>query len=378
MARAIVETHNIRSNANANINMMPVPSLRRTSLGDITNTGLVPGNKFSQGEIQKPQAVMTGVMNAARAPSGTSHLVGGHDLGPPVLKSSVPEGKRPHPSSQMACATSEPVAMDIVQSDENLSPEDPQSVAEYASDIYSRMSAMEEAYLPRSDYMDSQKDINSKMRAILVDWLVEVHMKYKLKTETLFIAVNLVDRYLDQRQLTRKHLQLCGVTSMLIAAKFEEIYPPEVRDFVYITDNAYTKDDILMMEVSMLTVLKFNICCPTAAHFLERYQRLNKCEEDHYHLMQYVVELCLPDIKMIRYTPSHLAAAAALLSNKLLKKHPAWPPCLVRHTKQSEAVVKACAREMCGLLEAAERNSLQAVRRKYSQPKFSCIAKISF
>ena len=80
------------------------------------------------------------------------------------------------------------------------------------------------------------------MRAILVDWIIEVHLKFKLLPETLFITVSLIDRYLEQIQIKRTNLQLVGVTAMLIASKYEEIYAPEVRDFVYITDNAYTKD----------------------------------------------------------------------------------------------------------------------------------------
>ena len=86
------------------------------------------------------------------------------------------------------------------------------------------------------------------MRAILVDWIIEVHLKFKLLPETLFITVSLIDRYLEQTQIKRTNLQLVGVTAMLIASKYEEIYAPEVRDFVYITDNAYTKDEILLME----------------------------------------------------------------------------------------------------------------------------------
>lgn len=174
----------------------------------------------------------------------------------------------------------------------------------------------EAEHLPRPDYMDAQFDVNPKMRAILVDWLVEVHMKYKLKMETLFLTINLIDRFLDKRQTSRKKLQLVGVTTMLIAAKFEEIYPPEIRDFVYITDNAYTKEDILMMEVSILTALKFVLCVPTVAHFLERYQRINHCAEAHRHLMQYLLELSLLEYKMIRYAPSHLAAAALFLRDR--------------------------------------------------------------
>lgn len=255
---------------------------------------------------------------------------------------------------------------------------DPQQVAEYAKDIYGMMSSAESSFAPRPDYLEAQPDINAKMRAILIDWLVEVHMKYKLKTETLFLAVNIIDRFLAKRPIQRKKLQLVGVTGMLIAAKFEEIYPPEVRDFVYITDKAYTKEEILNMEVQMLTALEFSINCPTIAHFFERYQRINRCSEAHRHLLQYVLELTLVDFKMLRYSSSHLAAAATLLSNKLLKIQPAWPQAMIRHTQQTEAMVKACAKEMCGLLDSAERSPLQAVRKKFSLPKMHAVGKMTF
>jgi hypothetical protein len=97
------------------------------------------------------------------------------------------------------------------------------------------------------------------MRSILVDWLVEVHLKFKLLPETLYLTVNLIDRYLERSQIHRSKLQLVGVTAMLIACKYEEIYPPIVKDFVYITDNAYTKEEILEMEGEMLQTLDFDI-----------------------------------------------------------------------------------------------------------------------
>ena len=86
------------------------------------------------------------------------------------------------------------------------------------------------------------------MRSILIDWLVEVHLKFKLVPESLYLTVNLIDRYLEREQVHRSKLQLVGVTAMLIACKYEEIYPPIVKDFVYITDNAYTKEEILEQE----------------------------------------------------------------------------------------------------------------------------------
>jgi len=276
-----------------------------------------------------------------------------------------------------ASAASTWLSLDIEaqQEDDEGYSRNPQNVAEYVQDIYGLLGRYEGHHLPRHNYMDAQADLNARMRAILVDWLVEVHMKYKLRLETLFLTVNLIDRSLDRRQTIRQKLQLVGVAAMLIASKFEEINPPEISDFVYITDNAYTKEDILQMEVVILTDLKFDICAPTAAHFMERYQRLNQCPKDsvHYHLLHYLVELSLMDITMIRYEPSHLVAAATLLSNKLMKQ-PLWPPMVARQCKFDLPAVKECAEDLFGLLEAAQKSPLQGVRKKFSYKKYRSVA----
>jgi hypothetical protein len=81
-----------------------------------------------------------------------------------------------------------------------------------------------------------QDDITEKMRSILIDWIIDVHAKFKLEPNTLFMATNIIDRFLSKERIPRKQLQLAGVAAMLIACKFEEIYAPEVRDFVYISD----------------------------------------------------------------------------------------------------------------------------------------------
>jgi len=244
-----------------------------------------------------------------------------------------------------------------------------------AEDIYGLLGRSEGRHLPRHNYMDAQADITPKMRAILVDWLVDVHRKYKLRLETLFLTVNLIDRFLDQRQTIRQKLQLVGAAAMLIASKFQDINPPKISDFVYITDNAYTKEDILQMEVVILADLKFDLCIPTPAHFMERYQRLNQCPKDslHYHLLHYILELSLMDIQMIRYEPSHLVAAATLMSNKLMKQ-PAWPPMVSRQCKFDLPAVKDCAEDLFGLLEAAQKSPMQAVRKKFSHEKYCSVA----
>ena len=126
--------------------------------------------------------------------------------------------------------------------------------------------------------MSNQWDINEKMRAILVDWIIEVHLKFKLVPETLFLCISLMDRYLERSRISRKNLQLVGVTAMLIASKFEEIYSPTIRDFVYITDDAYTRKDIFDMEEQILKTLQFNVSTPTPYRFLQRFTKIARSD----------------------------------------------------------------------------------------------------
>ena len=122
--------------------------------------------------------------------------------------------------------------------------DDPLCATEYVHDMYSLFREKEPTTSVRPVFMESQPHINERMRSILVDWLVEVHLKFKLVPETLYLTVNLIDRYLEREEVSRPKLQLVGVTSLLIASKYEEIYPPELRDLVYICDRAYTRTDV--------------------------------------------------------------------------------------------------------------------------------------
>ena len=190
--------------------------------------------------------------------------------------------------------------------------------SEYATEIFTHLKNTELEYIAKPGYMKNQNDINEKMRAILIDWLVEVHLKFKLYPETLYLTVNLIDRYLEKENVMRQHLQLVGVTSMLIASKYEEIYAPEVRDFVYITDKAYTKEEILSMEYKMLTKINFNVTTPSSYRFLERIFKLcPEADERVFNLSRYLIELSLVEYRMLKHHPSMLASAALFLSMKV-------------------------------------------------------------
>jgi Cyclin, N-terminal domain len=122
--------------------------------------------------------------------------------------------------------------------------DDPLCATEYVNDMYAHFRMMEGTKSVRPVFMETQPHINERMRSILVDWLVEVHLKFKLVPETLYLTINLIDRYLEKKEVSRPKLQLIGVTSLLIASKYEEIYPPELRDLVYICDRAYTRTEV--------------------------------------------------------------------------------------------------------------------------------------
>lgn len=112
---------------------------------------------------------------------------------------------------------------------------------------------------------------------------------------------------------------------MLISSKYEEIYAPEVRDFVYITDKAYSKEEILKMEFSILTSLDFNITTPSSFRFLERFAKFVTPDTSLFNLARYLIELPLIEYRMLKYTPSNLAASALFLASKIMQRNePAW------------------------------------------------------
>jgi len=256
-----------------------------------------------------------------------------------------------------------------------------QEAEEYVTDIVKKLFNDEVSFLPHADYMDQQTDLTPKMRMILMDWLIEVHMKYKLSPETLHLTVNLIDRHLTKKTVVRKRLQLVGVVAMFIASKFEEINPPELHDWVYITDKAYTKQDVLDMECTMLTALNFQIVVPTAAAFLPQLQKWNECDGVHAKLSQYILELGLLDIRMLKYKPSETVAAALLLSNDIIGHRPVWPQSMVQHSHHTEANLQSCVEVLRQLFDADRAGSggqLQAVHKKFSLKEHHCVATMRF
>lgn len=252
--------------------------------------------------------------------------------------------------------------------------DNPQLVSEYVNDIYDYMRTLERKYPVRSNYLDGQ-EVTGKMRAILIDWLCQVHHRFNLLQETLYLTVALIDRFLQVTTVTRKKLQLVGVTAMLIASKYEEMYAPEVADFVYITDNAYTKKEILEMEQTILRALNFSFGRPLCLHFLRRNSKAGQVDASKHTLAKYLMELTITEYDMVHHQPSHIAAAALCLSMKLLDGSK-WTETLTHYSAYSEKEMLPLMCKLSSLVIKAENSKLTAVRTKYSSSKFMKISTI--
>ncbi|XP_042709795.2 G2/mitotic-specific cyclin-B2 isoform X3 [Chrysemys picta bellii] len=195
--------------------------------------------------------------------------------------------------------------------------ENPQLCSDYVKDIYLYLRQLELQQSVRPHYLNG-KEINGRMRAILVDWLVQVHSRFQLLQETLYMCVAIMDRFLQIHPVSRKKLQLAGVTALLLASKYEEIFSPDIADFVYITDNAYSSSQIREMEMMILRELNFDLGRPLPLHFLRRASKAGEADAEQHTLAKYLMELTLVDYDMIHHHPSEIAAAALCLSQKVL------------------------------------------------------------
>ncbi|KAG5188919.1 cyclin-like protein [Tribonema minus] len=272
------------------------------------------------------------------------------------------------PSSGGAVVPSARSANDIDERDRK----EPLAVTEYVEDLYSYLRAQEQVTRLSPAAIEDQEHVSARMFAILVDWLVEVHLRFRLVPDTLYLTVYVIARYLALTPaVTRSNLQLVGVTALLLASKYEEIYPPEIRDLVYMTDKAYTKEQILDMETEMLNRLEFRITVPTTYCFLLRYLKAAHADRRIVQLSCYVAERMLQEARMLRHLPSVAACAAIYLARRNLGRN-AWSPTLEKYTGYVEADLASCLRDTCELMAAC--GDLKAVRSKFTSKQFGAVA----
>lgn len=252
---------------------------------------------------------------------------------------------------------------------------DPCCLGCYAQDIFSLALVAEPLLLPLPTYMKQQIYVTPKMRSVLIDWLVTVHFKFELRHETLYLTVNVIDRYLSRHSITTNELQLLGVTALFIACKYEEIFVPLVSDLVFISDRAYTKEQIIVNERKVLRNLEYNLGVCSEYLFFKRFATLEALHPDEEALGLYLLELSLVNYNMLKYKNSLKAASAVNLVNKMTKGR-AWS--LHKHSGYSEEELRTCCRDLVKLWQTAPKSEFQGVREKFSRGKFSNVAQKTY
>lgn len=269
--------------------------------------------------------------------------------------------------------------------------DNPQLCSEYALEMYQYLKERESLSTMKAGHLDSTL-CNAKMRAVVVDWLVEVQLQFTLMNESLYAAISFMDRYMavEGKRVSRQKLQLVGAASLFLASKIEEIMPPMAADFVYITDGAYTEKQFKQMEIDILRVLNFDLFEPLSLHFLRRFSKAGDVDMLQHGLAKYIIEVSLLEYTLVPVARSKIAAAALYLSVYLLKPEAEegelWNPTLVFYSGYTKdeilsvvstlaaAIVRITAEMKKTKAERKGKEAVDAIGRKYRSKKLLGVA----
>lgn len=198
--------------------------------------------------------------------------------------------------------------------------DDPLMVAEYVVEIFEYLQVLEKKTMPNPEYMDHQENLEWHLRGVLVDWLIEVHTRFHLLPETIFLAVNIIDRFLSARVVELDKLQLVGITAMFIASKYEEVLSPHVQNFKHVADDGFSEEEILKAERFVLAALNYDLSYPNPMNFLRRISKADNYDIQTRTLGKYLLEISLLDHRFMKFNPSHIAAASMYLARLILER----------------------------------------------------------
>jgi G2/mitotic-specific cyclin 1/2 len=245
--------------------------------------------------------------------------------------------------------------------------DDPLMVSEYVVEIFEYLKELEISTMANPDYMESQTELEWKMRGILVDWLLEVHTRFRLLPETLFLAVNIIDRFLSAKIVQLDRLQLVGVTAMFIASKYEEVLSPHVQNFRHVADDGFTEEEILSAERFVLAALNYDLSYPNPMNFLRRISKADNYDIQTRTLGKYLLEIGCLDHRFLAHPPSQVAAAAMYLARLVLERGP-WDNTLTHYAGYNEEEIQPVLQLMIDYLSGPVVH--EAFFKKYASKKF--------
>ena len=249
---------------------------------------------------------------------------------------------------------------------------------EYFDEVYMNLLLEEKKYYKNINinYMNFQKSINDKMRAILVDWLIDVHFKFDMRKKTLFNCIYIIDAFLSKNFLDKKYLQLLGMTALLISCKETEIMYPSLNSFLALSDYSYSLEELTNMERHVMKILDFDILAPTAEEFYAINAEYFKFTEKQRFFGEYFLDASLIDYNLLKYKQSTIAKACSYIVMKFFNLNGIHS--LLKNTCDNikQIDVKKCAKDLCFLVRNLPNSSLRAIKNKYLSDKFFNIAEL--
>ena len=251
---------------------------------------------------------------------------------------------------------------------------------EYLEEIYMNLllEERESTIKPKFGYMANQPEINEIMRAILIDWIIDVHLRFNLRQDTLLMTIWLIDAYLSFALVQRDKLQLLGITCLLISGKAHEIYYPQHNKLLEMTDNAYIKEEMLTMENEILKKLNFFIVCPNPIDFYNILSKMFNFEKKQYYLGNYFIEAALINYPILKYSSSVIASSCAYLVMKYYKinGYQKLYNNFIVNEKCPEDVIKDAAKEIYFLVGNLSKSKFKSVKKKFSLTQFENVSEI--
>lgn len=230
-------------------------------------------------------------------------------------------------------------------------------------------------FMVDGNYMKSQSEINEDMRFRLIEWIIQVHLKFDLHPNTLYLTINMIDRYLEKVNIKKKKFGLLGVTCMFIAGKYEEKKFPSYSDYVLVTAHRYSKKQILNMEKKVLNILNFSLTTPSSLYFLEMFKEFMQIDDYNYYLCCYILELSLLYFIMNKFKPSIIASGSLLITNLLMYKENMHINTMKKHINNiSSELIECVIYQINFINEASDKD--HHVFKKYKLSKYNNISSI--
>ena len=251
----------------------------------------------------------------------------------------------------------------------------PNYVLEYSNDIFRFLKNFQNINQPKlsENLLENQNNISKSKRALLINNLIYIHEQFELIDETLYLSVNLIDRFLsDSNQKIKNDIEflLLGITCLFIAGKYEEIEPPEITDYIYITKHIFSKEQIISMEYKILSTFNFNIIYISPLIFLDRLNFISEVSNNKIiSLSKYILELSLFDTIFYKYNSLKRACSAIYLTRKICKFNDCWNNTLKIHSGYDKKYINKCSKDLFFMLKNINKTNLKAIVQKYSSNK---------